>query len=366
MFKSKRSIALLLSSLLLGATLSACKEPVETIDLSLVAPKEANYQTVTLSAGDYVCEKRLRAVISYLDSAELRVEESGAKFGKFLVKNDQEVKEGDPLFTYTVEGSAADLTERELTLTKLQNDTSRHQSTLSTEMTRTSQTMKMVEKGSIDYQIAACQYELLQSQSNQLGHQLQYESGVLEKQIDDLEERLEVHTVKAPIDGKITQLATIREGDLIDTNLVLCAMHSGDRVLLELENDPAFRYGDVVQIEAGLLSGGKPYEGRVVSSGRILPAKVTDRKTYIELLDTEDAGRLQLAGQNLMVVANQVELENVLSVPISAIREQNGTTRITLLEDGTLKHRYVTVGAKSPTEEWIVAGLQEGQQAVIE
>ena len=362
----RRCAVLLAAAIFLTAALSSCGQEDASLDPGLVVPEEPNYQTTTVTVSDFTSTKKLPATPVHLDSAELTVEEDGAKFGEFLVETGDEVKAGDPLFTYTVDASHADLTAKELELDRVQNDYARQAESYANQIERMKDTLSLCVKGTTEYELASANLALLQSQYAQLGYQTEYQKGQIQQEIEDLEERLDVQTVKAPFSGSISRLETIHEGDLIESSTILCTMRSGDRLLLQVDNDPAFRYGDTVTVTAGLLSGADGYEGRVVTCGQILPGKVTERVTYIELTDPEAAERLSLATNGLIATANAVDLSGVLVLDNDAVTTKNERNSVTLWEDDTLKHRYITVGEAGVEETWIVGGLNEDQTVVVE
>ena len=368
MFRNKLGgmSGVLAAALCLTVALSSCGKQEDSPDLSLVVPEAANYQTTTVTVGDFVSEKTLPATVVYLDSAELTVEESGAKFVEFLVERDQQVEAGDPILTYQVEGSQADLTEKKLRLQEVENDYARQSSGYQSQITRLKNSLAECTKGTTDYDLVNCNLKLVQSQANQLKLETAYQKEQLKKEIEEAAEKLDVQTLYAPFSGTVSLLASIAEGDLIENNLALCTMRSADRLLLQVENNPAFRYGDTVRIKAGLLSGAEGYEGRVVTCGRILPGKVSERVTYIELADSADVERLKLASGNLMVTADVVNLSDVLLLTNDAITTKNERDSVSLLEEDVLNQRYISVGSKGEEESWVIGGLEEGQTVVVD
>ena len=64
--------------------------------------------------------------------------------------------------------------------------------------------------------------------------------------------------------------------------------------------------------------------------------------------------------------ANSQELKNVLLVDKDAVQKEEGKYFVYLLEDGVVHKRYVSLGLENKKSVWILDGLSEGQELILD
>jgi HlyD family secretion protein len=73
-----------------------------------------------------------------------------------------------------------------------------------------------------------------------------------------------------------------------------------------------------------------------------------------------------LWGMNADAEISVLSLKNVLTLPASAIKANNGSPQVTIMDGGQLIAWDVQSGATDGTRTQIVAGLDEGQEVVVQ
>jgi len=73
-----------------------------------------------------------------------------------------------------------------------------------------------------------------------------------------------------------------------------------------------------------------------------------------------------LWGMNADAEISVLSLKNVLTLPASAIKSNNGSPQVTIMDGGQLISWDVQSGATDGTRTQIVAGLDEGQEVVVQ
>lgn len=71
------------------------------------------------------------------------------------------------------------------------------------------------------------------------------------------------------------------------------------------------------------------------------------------------------AGLNAEVTIATAERENVIVVPLAAVREGNGEASVLVVEEFTVRVRPVSVGLRTETEVEITEGVREGEQIIV-
>ena len=69
---------------------------------------------------------------------------------------------------------------------------------------------------------------------------------------------------------------------------------------------------------------------------------------------------------NMEYSADYQEVKNVLLVDREALQKDGGKTFVYVLEDGVIHKRFISVGLSSKTSAWILDGLSEGQDLILD
>lgn len=357
----------LAAGILLGAAamLGACGDSgqVETLpDGNLLAPEQANYDTVQAEEGEYIKTAGGSLRIYYPVIAELCWEEGNARFREMLVKKGQEVKKGDGLAAFDIEVSKAEQEELSLTISRTIENMEIGKEERLTSIQETREKLEGLEGHEL--RIGQLRVEKAEAEYEQFVYQTEQEIARLRERLEELEEEIANDTLYAPFDGVIDTVASCNPGDLVSKDMVVVSMHATDSFYLVADDAGGkLRYNVEVTVEAGKRNDRVTYEGRVVAAPAILPSSVPSGAALIELYD--DIKAEDLVG-NLQYQFNVEELQDVLLVDWGAMDSEKGKNYVYVLEEDMVQKRYIVPGLNNREKVWILDGLRKGQTVIAD
>ena len=358
-----RITALALTALLLTAC--AQTEPQEHMsfpEVALTAPAEANYQTVTAEMGELVSSVTGKFTVAYLRTVQLSLDQSGARFLEAFVKKNQEVKQGDVLMTFDTQVSEADLTELRLQRQRKWEEylAGKEKRLAAIEAAKA----KAQHLTSYDLHIANFEIEKLQAQYEQYVFQTTRSVYAIDDKIIALQEKADNNVLVAPFDGVIDSVISFQTGDPVTSGKVLITMHATDTLLLQAKDaENLLRYNMPVTIQSGSKTSMKLYSGRVVAAPNILPVTIFSDLVLVKF--DEDITEDKLS-KYLSFEADDLVIQNVLTVPKRAVSRENGKTFVYVLEDDIIQKRYVVTRSDAGANAWVQEGLSAGQTLIID
>ena len=379
MLKNKKRFILLLMAVSAGLGLTACQkqeqEQMQVVE-EMLAPETANYNTVLVKTGDYVVTSQGSVSIEFPTEIDLCWESEGTTMKELLVEKGQEVKAGDVLMTFEVESDQIELEEMEIQLQRKKEDYARKKDAQEVELAKAEAEAEEIENGH-SYRIAVLNVEKQRIAYEKYVYETEKSIAELEEKIAEWKETAANNTLTAPIDGVISSVVYYSEGDSIDVGEKLISMYATDSVILKVNNaDGKLRYNMEVTVETVNQANAKPRSGRVISAPNILPSDVEQDFALIaldEALSIEDYGYRGGPGGrgfgftlSMEYSADYQKLQDVLVVSKNAIRKEDGKYFVYILEDGAVHKRYVSVGLSSKTSAWILDGLSEGQDLILD
>jgi RND family efflux transporter MFP subunit len=93
---------------------------------------------------------------------------------------------------------------------------------------------------------------------------------------------------------------------------------------------------------------------------------VNNVSVFSTTIEVPNRGGRILWGMNADAEISVLSLKNVLTLPSSAIKANNGSPQVTIMDGGHLVAWDVQSGATDGTRTQIVAGLDEGQEVVVQ
>ncbi len=354
------ALLLLAAAALGGCGDSAQEEPA--YDKDLLAPEQANYETVQAGNGEYIRTAGGSMRLYYPVTAELRWEEGSARFREILVRKGQEVKAGDSLAVFDIDVSRADREALALSLARAIEDAELGKQERLTAMEEAGE--KLQELAGHELNIARLRMEKAQAEYEQFVYQSEREIARLRESLEEIDQEIADDTLFAPFDGVIDTVASYNPGDPATKDIVVVSMHSTDRFYLVAEDASGrLRYNAEVTVEAGRRNDRKTYEGRVVAAPSILPSSVPRGMALVELYGDVPVEKLE---GNLQYQFNVEELQDVLLVDWGALDSEKGKNFVYVLEDDMVQKRYVVPGMNNREKVWILDGLHEGQTVIAD
>lgn len=362
LLKTKALSTLVLCGLLcVGCTSSAKPEQQGNL---LFSSSESHFQTAPVSRGVYT-ETVSSTASLYEQTVQLTTGSSAATFLSFAVKAGDPVQQGDLIATVQPDIDPLDLEEKQRELSRKESALAQGKTTRQQEIQAAEALVDSLTPGTTEYRLQQLRVKRLQLSYQTFVHTLEYETGLLRRQISILQQQQNSGQIVAPCDGTVKQLGGFQPGDPLqpDTAVVQIAPHRETGILLSLE-DPnhLFRYNLPVTVEMGNETNRREFQGRIVYASNVLhPSMETD--TVYLLVDASPESDTA----NALVSCHTVEISDVLIADAKGISEQNGSYFTTVLtEDGTIQKRYVTTAHQSDTARWIVTGLSEGQSIILD
>ncbi|RED63232.1 efflux RND transporter periplasmic adaptor subunit [Cohnella lupini] len=193
--------------------------------------------------------------------------------------------------------------------------------------------------------------------------QLDYE--LLKEELGELRERLSESKLVAPYDGTIVSF-TAEKGDIAKAYEKVGRIADMDSLVVAVQFDS----GDLAHIAPGMattvgINTAGDYEGTV----RRLPVDTSqseeDSLDSYALIDLKKPPGNVQHGTPLSASVIVEKRENALSIPIAALRKQNGRNYVLVSNaDGSKGEVDVEIGVQTTTEVEIINGLKEGQKVV--
>lgn len=351
------------------------------------------YNVLTLSkstfeeAADNQATKR-----SYINSPIVRLEVDGREvsFGEYLVQGMDYVEEGDAIATVHVEVDKLVLEETRLHLQRLRE---RYQSA---EVQMQKDLKDILDKKAItynDYHKNILDIRYRQRQKDWEYTKFDYENQIEEtqKELNKLTKVGEVYEVKADRSGFVNIENRYAAGKELWDGAYICHILDNERVYAVLERQAdQFCYGMEVQLDtsmgmvtARVVNGGSwALYGNLESSRAVNKQSMTAMEAAWEaafgnssnpkapraifLLDFgEDVSDKKTGFNNMMLQGNLKTIENVITIPVKAVTQQNDQYYVTVLkEDGSLLRTEFIPGGSNGDEFWVLDGLTEGMQIV--
>ncbi len=174
-------------------------------------------------------------------------------------------------------------------------------------------------------------------------------------------------TIRSPLTGTVAEI-TVNVGDLVGPSTALMTVMDTDPMWLQAQVNE----NDVVSLKVGqsavVTPSGYPdmnINGKVtqIDLHAVVQSNVSMFTATIEVPNKD--GKL-LWGMNADAEITILSVKNVLTLPAYAVKTANGTSTVTVMDGNTPVSWEVQVGANDGSKVQIAAGLDEGDQVVVQ
>jgi len=177
--------------------------------------------------------------------------------------------------------------------------------------------------------------------------------------------------IKAPYDGIIVSIDSIKPGDLLapDADILEIANDAMSFIIVK-DDKNQLNYGNTATVKVSGSTDASGIEGRIVTVNNMsLTKKLVNDYSLLELPEGESgsiAGSVMNGpgrwNRSTFKVSVQVRSEkNVIKVPKAAVTVKDKSTYVTVVnEDGTVERRSFIPGGSDTNYYWSVEGLTEG------
>ena len=325
----KRSVALILSAIMLTSVSGGCKRSnaEAEIRLPIYGAEEITYEVAQAKIMDISATESVGAEIGYPNADSLYFPAAG-QIVKFSAIKGRSVAAGDVL----AELDSADL-DYEINNQRTVVDNAYAKASVS----ETARLTYEIEKYTLDMMLA-------------------------EK---------ERYIIRAPYDGIITYVNRNSAGNEIEAGTLCCSISPEDKVEVFVDSRDAtkFRFGQSVTVRID----GDDYPAKVVMAPDIAPSTASNNAAHRVIFRLEDGVMDRLRTEKEMAISAgwatvylTTERKNVLAVPDSAVKTSGSFSYVTLV-DGEERYRLnVTIGQSLGGYTEIINGIAEGDLVMAE
>ncbi len=181
--------------------------------------------------------------------------------------------------------------------------------------------------------------------------------------LEEMQEALTKTEIVMEEDGILLEQEMPRFGSKISSYTI--TVGDPKERLLEVPNDSkAFRYGQKVKVSAKIDGGDVTGTGTVITaSPNTVSEDLAGTTAYIQL--DEDSEYLY-DGNGISVTAETIHMEDVLLLDISATYMENGVQKVKVKDEYGLHAVSFSFGRKSASTYWVIDGLEEGTQILVQ
>ena len=323
--------------------------------------------TIPVKRGDFYNEINVKADISYQKQEMVTVEDAYGElhFEKFEVVIGQKVQQGDVIASVSIKQDGVLLEEKELLLKRLQERMDEKAEEFVEEKRDLTENLRYYHNPK-QHKIEEIKIQLkeLDFQNSQI--EMQRNITELMEDIAEIKEAYEQKEIRATSSGKITSLATLIGGEVLNHGFLLAVISSEEDFLLKVNNETGvLRYGQELQVRNASDSQAKYFRGIVVSpSIQAVTGSLKKSDAYIKIIDAEFA---DFIGMHFLISGYTKEIKNVLLVEERAVVLEDGKTFVYLQnEDKSITKVGFTAGGNNKSYYWVLDGLQENMEIIIQ
>ena len=174
-------------------------------------------------------------------------------------------------------------------------------------------------------------------------------------------------SVVSPLNGYLKNIQ-VKEGDYVSVGQPLATISQNNRLVLRADVSERY-YNDLPMIQTANFM--TPYDNALYKlsdlRGRLLSyGKASDMNSfYVPVTFEFDNKGAVIPGSFVEIFLLTKPMENVLSVPVSALIEEQGIYSVFIrLDEEGYKKQWVTLGANNGSEVQILSGLKPGDEVV--
>ena len=353
-----------LKAILACAALAALLPAAAAQDLiapDQIVADEVKYNTTTAEYGTLARSLNVVGSEYFPLSTTVRYRGDTATYVRTNVRRGDTVKAGDVLAEVEVQFNEVTMAQLELELDRVRREYERAMESFDDEIASIQGSLS-AERDEYARSVLFKRLEKVRLQKERAVNSYEYDIYNRQHEIDTLNERHSRNQVFAPIDGVIADVAYLKEGAMIYDGQVIAQIESQD-VMFIAYKEGKLRYGMQVSLETG------PGKNRVTTKGHVVAASDCLSKVVSDyaLVAVDDPAWREINWRNTKVSVDYIHLENVLLVERKAVTMDGGKYIVTRLnEDGVTQKRFVNQGLFTPTQSWVIQGLEPGDILIID
>jgi len=233
----------------------------------------------------------------------------------------------------------------------------------------TEDAQKAVRNAQLDLESANNKYKQIKEADTSDSHDKKAQKITIEQKenlLADAKEKLQDYYIRAPFDGIVTGLS-VEVGDSVSRTDILASVITKNivaKISLNEVDAVGVKVGDKTTLKIDALSD-VSFTGKVSKIDTIgtVSQGVTSYGAEIEL---DNQNELLKPGMNVSASITVNSKADVLLVPSGAVKNQNGSSYVQVLNGQTPENKNVEVGISSSTQTEILNGLNVGDKVVTQ
>ena len=183
------------------------------------------------------------------------------------------------------------------------------------------------------------------------------------KRLEEMEEALTTTEIVMEEDGILLEQEMPRFGTKISSYTIVVA--DPKERLLEVSNEnKQFRYGQTVKVSAKIDGVTCFGTGTVITaSASMVSEDLAGTVAYIRL---DEESEYLYDGTGISVTVETVHMKDVLLLDVAATYMENGTQMVKVKDEYGLHAVSFSFGRKNTTTYWVIDGLEEGAQILVQ
>lgn len=181
--------------------------------------------------------------------------------------------------------------------------------------------------------------------------------------LNDLKSEYEQSILVAPIDGQVTFIENLKEGDPVEaySTVVTIADPQKLQVYYQSDNTRLVKTG----MKADVIYNNKEYKGEVVLSPDNVPADAHEKYKNAIVVKAEGFPEDIKMGEIVDISIPIESRKNTIVIPKKGLQRIFTESFVRVMDGDSKKEIDVEVGIETPTEVEILSGIEEGQMVIL-
>ncbi|MBQ8798823.1 MAG: hypothetical protein IJZ55_04580 [Lachnospiraceae bacterium] len=185
----------------------------------------------------------------------------------------------------------------------------------------------------------------------------------LKAELEAMQKALETREIVMEEDGILLEQEHLRFGSKISSYTIVVADPKERLIQVPNENNQ-FRYGQKVKVSAKINGVTTTGTGTVITaSASTISEDLAGTTAYIRL---DEDSEMLYDGSNITATAEIVHMKDVLLLNASATYMANGMQMVKVKDEYGLHAVSFSFGRKNETTYWVIDGLEEGAQILVQ
>ena len=183
------------------------------------------------------------------------------------------------------------------------------------------------------------------------------------ERLEEMKEALNTTEIVMEEDGVLLEQETLRFGTQISSYTIVVA-DPAERLLEVPNENKQFRFGQSVKVAAKVNGVTCHGTGTVITaSAAMISEDLAGTTAYIRL---DEESEYLYDGSGFSVTVETVRMKDVLLLDASAVYMANGTQMVKVKDEYGLHAVGFSFGRKNATTYWVIDGLEEGAQILVQ